>query len=85
MTSKQCCEADEITFFDFETKDEITFDFGVFWIEDGLCLINTTDIANFDLPSFDANKTQTTQSCSILTFDEVEGEFEVMYFQLNHN
>ena len=61
ITSKSCCEVDEMVLFDVEnseTPDEIKIAENSIWIEDHICFINTTENLKFDFPSSNDGGTQ---------------------------
>ena len=72
VTSKQCCEADQVMLFDLETYEEIQIGINSIWIEEHACLINITEIQELNLPSF---YNEEVQACSTLAFDQSEGQF----------
>ena len=53
ITSKSCCEVDEMFLFDLENSEEIKIEENSIWIEDHICFINTTAMLEFDFPPFD--------------------------------
>ena len=58
ITSKSCCEVDEMFLFDLESSEEIKIEENSIWIENHICFINTTATLEFDFPSFDVGETQ---------------------------
>ena len=72
VTSKQCCEADQVMLFDLETYEEIPIGKNSIWTEEHVCFINNTQIQEMNFPNFDNEE---VQSCSTLSFDESEGQF----------
>ena len=52
-----------------------------FWIEDNLCFINTTE--DFEFLNFPDSDDITTQNCSILAFDDDQGEFKNYWYKIN--
>ena len=72
VTSKQCCEADQVMLFDMKTYEEIAIGMNSIWIEEHVCLINITEIEEMNFPTFDNEE---VQACSILAFEESEGQF----------
>ena len=58
ITSKSCCQVDEMFLFDLENSEEIKIEENSIWIEDHICFINTTASLGFDFPSSDDDETQ---------------------------
>ena len=58
ITSKSCCQADEMFLFDLESSEEIKIEQNSIWIEDHICFINTTETLKFDLPALNDGETQ---------------------------
>ena len=58
ITSKSCCEVEEMFLFDLENSEEIKIEENSIWIEDHICFINTTAMLEFDFPPFDGGETQ---------------------------
>ena len=82
FTAKFCCQADQKYLFDSKTHEQLTFDENSIWIEENICLINTTEISRITVPSFDF---QGKERCSIVTFDELEGKFNEYQLDLEIN
>ena len=66
LTSLTCCQADEIFVLDFDDASEISIEANSYWKEEKICLINTTEIFEYDFPISDRID---QQLCSIVTFD----------------
>ena len=47
ITSKSCCQVEEMFLFDLENSEEIEIEENSIWIEDHICFINTTETINF--------------------------------------
>ena len=80
ITSRLCCQADEIFLTHFNSEEIIPIETNSYWIEDEICLYNTTDIFKINLPNLNDNK---KKECSIImynietqTFNEHEIEIE---------
>ena len=73
ITFNQCCTADNVTLFDLKTYEEVSIEPNSTWIEENICLINTTEIQKMNFPDFDNDVIQT---CSVLVFNESKGEFK---------
>ena len=58
ITSKSCCQVDEMFMFDLESSEEIKIEENSVWIEEHICFINTTELLRFDFPPLDDDKTQ---------------------------
>ena len=58
ITSKSCCQVDEMFLFDLETSEEIKIEENSIWIEDHICFINTTETLEFDFPALNDDQTQ---------------------------
>ena len=69
FTAKTCCQADQKYLFDPETHQELTFAENSVWIEDNICLINTTEISKISVPNLEFEGKQT---CLIDIFDGQE-------------
>ena len=80
VTSKSCCLADEIFLADIESYEDIPYEENSIWFDDKLCLINTTTLPNFFYPTAEINE---TQFCSLITFDQVEGELKERKLEIN--
>ena len=72
VTSKQCCEADQVMLFDLKTYEEISIAINSIWIEEHVCFINTTEIETMNIPTLNSEE---PQACSTFAFDESEGQF----------
>ena len=79
ITAKSCCQADELFLYDLTNSKEVLLDEKMFWVEENICFINTTD-------TFEINVAITNddiqQSCSIMTYNNTEEKFDVQIFQL---
>lgn len=82
ITSKSCCQADEMFLFELKTSTEIKIEENSIWIEDQICFINTTDTSKFDFQIFDGSE---TQSCTILVFDKSEGKVKERQLEVETN
>ena len=80
LTSKQCCQANQVMLFDLETSKEIPIGINSIWIEEHVCFINTTEIQTMNFPIFDNEE---PQACSILAFDESKGQFKEHQFDMD--
>ena len=73
ITSKSCCQADQMFLFEFENSTEIEVNLeNSIWVEEHICFINTTANFKFHFPDLDGAE---TQSCTLLTYDDSQGEF----------
>ena len=73
ITSKSCCQADQMFLFEFENSTEIAVDLeNSIWIEEHICFVNTTETYKFHFPALDGVK---TQNCTFLAYDYSQGEF----------
>ena len=80
ITSKSCCQADQMFLFEFENSTEIAVNLeGSIWIEEHICFINTTETFNFHFPALDGAE---TQSCTILAYDYSRGDFHDHQFEI---
>ena len=80
ITTKSCCQADEIFVHDLENSEELTIEKNSFWIEDSICFINKTKSFEFDFPN--SNGTE-KQLCSILMYDKIQGQFNEHNLEIN--
>ena len=71
ITSKACCQADQMFLFEFENSTEIAIEENSIWIEEHICFINITSTFKFHFPILDDAD---TQNCTILAFDNSQGE-----------
>ena len=58
ITSKSCCQVDEMFLFDLESSEEIEIKENSIWIEDHICFINTTETLELDFPALNDDQTQ---------------------------
>ena len=73
ITSKACCQADQMFLFEFENSTEIEINLeNSVWIEEHICLIKTNANVKFHFPALDNAE---TQSCRFLAYDDSHGEF----------
>ena len=80
ITDTSCCQADAISIFSLKNADEISIEKSSIWTEENLCLLNTTEKIDFDLPVFDFNK---TLKCSILAFDIDESQLRTIRLEID--
>ena len=82
ITAESCCQADELFLYDLTNSKEVSIDEKIFWVEDYMCLISTTDTFEIDVAiTDDVNP----QSCSIMTYDITEEKFDAQIFELRIN
>ena len=73
ITSRSCCQVDQIFLFEFQNSTEISVNLdNSVWIEEHICFINTTESFKFHFPALDVAE---TQSCTFLAYDDSQGEF----------
>ena len=73
ITSKACCQADQMFLFEFENSTEIEINLeNSVWIEEHICFIKTNPNVKFHFPALDNAE---TQSCRFLAYDDSHGEF----------
>ena len=73
ITSKACCQADQMFLFEFENSTEIEINLeNSVWIEEHICFIKTNANVKFHFPALDNAE---TQSCRFLAYDDSHGEF----------
>ena len=77
FTAKSCCQGDQIYLFDQKTYDELTIPENSMWIDENICLINTTDISKLSVENLEFEEKQT---CVVDVFDD--GEFKEHHFDL---
>ena len=58
ITSKSCCQVDEMFLFDLESSEEIKIKENSIWIEDHICFINTTETLELYFPALNDDQTQ---------------------------
>ena len=80
ITAKSCCQADELFLYDLTNSKEVSIDDKMFWVEDNICFINTTD-TSFEIDVVITND-DIQQSCSIMTYDKTEEKFDAKIFEL---
>ena len=73
ITSNQCCQADEIIFFDAVNLEELYIKDGSVWTEEKICLINSTNNFEIDIPNPDDN---IKKFCSIAIYDNNQNNFK---------
>ena len=66
LTSFSCCEADELILHDLNNSKDIPVDGNSLWIEDSICLINKTEIIDFNFTTHD---NAIYRQCSLLMYD----------------
>ena len=81
FTAKSCCQANQNHLFDTIHHEELAFDENSIWIEDNICLINTTEISKISVPSL---KFQGKQTCSADVFDGEHFEEHQLDMKINH-
>ena len=79
ITAKSCCQADELFFYDLTNSNEVLMDDKMFWAEDNICFISTTDALEIDVA---ITNEVIQQSCTIMTYDKSEEQFAAQIFQL---
>ena len=82
LTAKSCCQADELFLYDLTNSKEVSIDEKMFWDEDHICFINTTDTFEIDVA---ITNDDIKQSCSIITYDNTEEKFDEQIFELRIN
>ena len=82
ITAKSCCQADELFLYDLTNSKEVSIDDKMFWVEDNICFINTTDTFEIDVA---ITNDDIQQSCSIMTYDNTEEKFNEQIFELRIN
>lgn len=82
ITSKLCCQADDIFLRDLETLNEFELGFNSFWTEENLCLINTTEIFEFNYPICNF---EDKRNCMMLIYDVAIEQFIEHEIQLKIN
>lgn len=66
FTAKSCCQANQKYLFDTISHEELAFAENSIWIEENICLINTTEISKISVQSL---KLEGKQTCSVDVFD----------------
>ena len=72
LTSKSCCEADELILHNLNNSKDIPIDENVLWIEDSICLINKTEINDFN---FTINQNAIYRQCTLSMYDNNQERF----------
>ena len=80
ITASSCCQGQEIFLFDMEKSDDIKIEENSVWLEEHICFINTTETFEFTFNSKDINE---PNSCSIVSFDENEGKFDMQTIEIH--
>ena len=81
FTAKSCCQANQKYLFDTITHEELPFAENSIWIEENICLINTTEISKISVPSF---KFEGKQTCSVDVFDGEHFKEHWLDMEINH-
>ena len=81
ITAKSCCQADELFLYDLTNSKEVSIDAKIFWVEDNICFINTTDKFEIDV-AIDVADEVIQQSCSLMTYDKTEQKFDAQIFEV---
>ena len=79
VTSKQCCQGEDITVMDLNDSISITSESFSTWIGEHICFLNTTEIVHFDSRAF---YEQTKQFCTLLMYDKSRGHFQKYQLQI---
>ena len=82
ITAKSCCQADELFFYDLTNFKEVSMDDKMFWVEENICFINTTDAFEIDVA---ITNEVIQQSCTIMAYDKTEQKFDEQIFELRIN
>ena len=80
ITASSCCKGQEMFLFDIEKSDDIKIEENSVWLEEHICFINTTEMFEFTFISEDINEPKV---CSIVSFDDNEGQFDVQMIEIN--
>ena len=78
ITAKTCCQADELFFYDLTNSKEVSIDDKMFWVEENICFIKTTETFEINAISDD----DINQPCTIMTYDKSEEKFDAKIFEL---
>jgi len=81
FTAKSCCQANQKYLFDTITHEELAFAENSIWIEENICLINTTEISKISVPSLTFEGKQT---CSVDVFDGEHFKEHRLDMEINH-
>ena len=81
FTAKSCCQANQKYLFDAITHEELAFAENSIWMEENICLINTTEISKISVPSL---KFEGKQSCSVDVFDGEHFKEHRLDMEINH-
>ena len=79
LTSNTCCQADELILHDLNNSKDILIDETSFWVEDSICLINKTEVINFN---FSMNDYEIYSQCSLSMYDNDKEQFIDHNFEL---
>ena len=80
ITSNLCCQADEMIFFDAVNSEELYIKDGSVWTEDKICLINSTNNFEIDIPIPDVN---VKKLCSIAIYENNQNDFKTREFEID--
>ena len=84
LTAKSCCQAEELFLYDLTNSKEVSIDAKIFWVEDNICFINTTDKFEIDV-AIDVADEVIQQSCSVMAYDKTEQKFDAQIFEVTIN
>ena len=79
MTSNQCCQADEMFFFDLNSSEELLIVDDSVWVGEDICLINRTNDFEIDIPISNDNE---KKLCSVPIYDNNQEYFKTHEFQI---
>ena len=80
ITSNLCCQADEMIFFDAVNSEELYIKDGSVWTEDKICLINSTNNFEIDIPIPDVDA---KKLCSIAIYENNQNDFKTREFEID--
>ena len=78
ITSQSCCQADELFLLDFDTGNQILMETDSYWMDENICIFNTTGVFDLNYGIQEENK---KHFCSLLTYDLIQNEFDEQNFQ----
>ena len=79
LTSYTCCQADELILHDLNNSEDILIDEDSLWVEDSICLINKTEVIDFN---FSMNDYEIYRQCSLSMYDNHQERFNDHKFDL---
>lgn len=81
LTSKLCCQADELSLYDLNNSKDIPLDENSLWLEDSICLINKIEEIEF-ISSITDNETYRLCSLSMYDYENERFNKQTLKFKI---